>query len=97
MEGAKLYLTGNFPLQLDSNRKIAGFLSSIEFFGLGDDYAHRTYLERIAAVTKEDVLRVAREHLHPDRLQLVLVGDVDWQGGERLDCELLADSDQSEG
>jgi hypothetical protein len=27
------------------------------------------------AVTREDVLRVAREHLHPDALQLVTVGD----------------------
>lgn len=89
LEGAKLYLTGNFPLQLDSNRKIAGFLSSIEFFRLGDDYA-RSYLARIAAVTADDVLRVAREHLHPGRLHLVLVGDVDWKPGERLDCEALA-------
>lgn len=85
LEGAKLYLTGNFPLQLDSNRKIAAFLGSIEFFGLGDDYARR-YVERIAAVTKDDVQRAAREHLHPERLHLVLVGDVDWPEGQPLDC-----------
>ena len=90
IEGAKLYLTGNFPLQLDSNRKIAGFLSSIEFFGLGADYAE-TYVERINAVTADDVQRAARDHIHPDRLELVLVGDTQWSAAEPLDCTKLSD------
>jgi zinc protease len=73
LSGAKLYLTGSFPMRFDSNAKIVSFLSQVEFFGLGDDYADK-YAERINAVTKDDVLRVAREYLHPDRLQLVVVG-----------------------
>lgn len=93
LEGAKLYLTGNFPLQLDSNRKIAGFLSMIEFFDLGADYAE-TYVERIRAVTKDDILRAARRHIHPDRLQLILVGDVTWTPGEKLDCAALANAEK---
>ncbi len=73
LSGAKLYLTGSFPMRFDSNGKTVGFLSQVEFFGLGDDYADK-YAERINAVTKDDVLRVARQYLHPEHLQLVVVG-----------------------
>ena len=75
LTGAKLYLTGSFPMRFDSNGKTVGFLSQVEFFGLGDDYADK-YAERINAVTKDDVLRVARQYLHPDQLQLVVVAKV---------------------
>jgi zinc protease len=43
-------------------------------YGLPSGYFDR-YREWMRAVTREDVLRVAREHLHPDALQLVAVGD----------------------
>lgn len=72
---AKLYLTGSFPLQLDSNREIASFLSQVEFFGLGRDYGE-TYASRINAVTKEEVLRVAQQYLRPDEIIMVIVGDL---------------------
>lgn len=75
LEGAKLYLTGSFPLRFDSNRKIAGFIAQIEFFGLGADYAER-YAERIRAVSKEDIQRVAQQYLRPQELQLVVVGNL---------------------
>ena len=73
---AKLYLTGSFPLRLDSTGKIAAFLAQVEFFNLGADYAD-TYVQRINAVTKDDMLRVARQYLHPDELQLVVVANLD--------------------
>ncbi|HVN83685.1 MAG TPA: pitrilysin family protein [Candidatus Binatia bacterium] len=72
---AKRYLTGSFPLKLDSTKKIAGFLAQVEFYGLGHDYAD-TYAQRINAVTKEDVLRVAQQYLKPDDLMLVVVGNL---------------------
>jgi zinc protease len=63
-------------LKLDSTSKIAAFLAQVEFFNLGADYAD-TYVQRINAVTKEDVLRVARQYLHPDELELVVVANLD--------------------
>ncbi len=72
---AKLYLTGSFPLRLDSNAKMAGFLAQVDFFQLGDDYIER-YAERINAVSKQDILRVARKYLRPEELSLVLVGNL---------------------
>lgn len=71
---AKAYLTGSFPRRLDTNRKIADFLASAEFYNLGLDYVNK-YGDYINAVTKEDVLRVARKYLDPENYVLVIVAD----------------------
>jgi zinc protease len=76
LSGAKLYLTGSFPMRFDTNTKIAGFLSQVLFYNLGDDYAD-TYAARINAITADDVLRVARQYLHPEQLDLVVVTTLD--------------------
>ncbi len=72
---AKRYLTGSFALKLDSNTKIAQFIGQAVFYGLGLNYAD-TYLQKVNAVTKEDVLRVAQSYLHPDQFIEVIVGDL---------------------
>jgi zinc protease len=75
LSDAKSYLTGSFPLRIDSINKIAGFLIAVEFYGLGPDYVDK-YSGYINAVNKEDVLRVARQYLHPKDYVLVVVGDM---------------------
>jgi zinc protease len=72
LEDAKAYLTGSFPRRLDTMRRIADFLAVVEFYGLGLDYIDK-YPEYINAVTREDVLRVAREYLDPENYVLVVV------------------------
>jgi zinc protease len=71
---AKSYLTGSFSRRLDTNRKIADFLASVEFYNLGDDYVKK-YADYINAVTKEDVLRVAQKYLDPEQYILVVVAN----------------------
>ena len=44
------------------------------FYGL-DLNELQTFRERVNAVTPDDIQRVAREYLRPDRLSIVLVGD----------------------
>lgn len=68
------YLTGVFPIRFETTAAIADALAMREGFGLPDDY-YDTYRERIAAVSADDVLRVAQAHLEPARLQVVAVGD----------------------
>lgn len=89
LDNAKRYLTGNFPLQLDGNEAIAGFLANVELFGLGADYAG-SYVNGIRGVTKADIQRVAREHVRPDEMVLSLVGQTDWPASEPLQCSTLA-------
>jgi zinc protease len=71
---AKDYLTGSFPLRFDTNRKVANFLVLAEFFGLGLDFRER-YPDFIRGVTRDDVLRVARQYLNPEKLITVVVGN----------------------
>lgn len=70
---AQDYLTGNFPLSLDSTSKLTSFLAQIEYFGLGDDYIE-TYGDRVRAISTDDVADAARKYLHPDALIQVVVG-----------------------
>ncbi len=69
---AKAYLIGSFPLRLDTTAKLASLLNLVELHGLGLSYFD-DYPKAIAAVTKEDVLRVAQKYLNPDRYALVVV------------------------
>jgi len=71
---AKSYLTGSFPRRLDTNRKIADFLTLVEFYNLGLDYIEK-YSTYINSVTKEDILRVARKYLDPENYVLVIVAN----------------------
>src|SRR5581483_6657824 len=71
---AKDYLIGSFPLRFDTNRKVAAVLSQVEFYGLGLDYLDR-YPEIIRKITREDVLRAAKNYLHPEKLIVVVVAD----------------------
>ncbi|MES3035072.1 MAG: pitrilysin family protein [Gemmatimonadota bacterium] len=68
------YLDGVFPIRFETTRAIASALASQSIYGLADDY-YDTYRANIRAVTADDILRVAQAHLHPDRLQVVAVGD----------------------
>jgi zinc protease len=71
---AKAYLMGSFPLRLDTTGKLAEVLSQVEFYGLGMDYFTR-YPSWIEKVTKEDVLRVAKQYLNPTNYALVVVAN----------------------
>jgi len=72
---AKSFLMGSFPLRLDSTAKLAQVLAQVEFYGLGFEYFSQ-YPKWIERVTKEDVQRVAKQYLDPQRYALVVVGNV---------------------
>lgn len=71
---AKSYLIGSFPLRVDTTSKMAEVLALVELYGLGLDYFSR-YPKLIEQVTKEDVLRAAKQYLHPNRYALVVVAN----------------------
>lgn len=75
LEAAKLNITGSFPLSLDSNGDIVGYLASIGFYRLPLDYLE-DYVENIEQVSTKDVKRAFQQHLNPDTLAKVLVGPV---------------------
>ncbi len=71
---AKAYLTGSFPLRMDTSSKIAGMLIAIELYGLGLDYPQK-YPGLINAVTADDVLRVAKQYIHPGAMVVVVAAN----------------------
>jgi len=72
LDEAKDYLIGSFPLKMDTNSKLVGLLTSLEFYNLGLGYLN-DYPKKIAAVTLADVKRVATRYIHPDRMTMVVV------------------------
>lgn len=70
---AKTYLTGEYPLRFDGNRKIASILAGMQLIGLPADYPNSRN-ELVEAVTADDVQRVAERLLNSENLRFVLVG-----------------------
>lgn len=73
LKNAKTYVTGSFPLSLDSTNQIARLLVSMQYDHLGIDYIDKRQA-LINGVTLADAKRVARRLLDPDRLLTVVVG-----------------------
>jgi zinc protease len=71
---AQAYLTGSFPLTIETPSAIALQILNALFYGL-DLQELETFRERVNAITVDDIQRVAKTYLHPDRLSIVLVGD----------------------
>ncbi|HKS05180.1 MAG TPA: pitrilysin family protein [Gemmatimonadaceae bacterium] len=71
---ATQYLAGVFPLRFETTLAVAGAFAAQAMYGLPADYFD-TYRDRVAGVTPAQVRTVAREHLHPEQLAVVVVGD----------------------
>jgi zinc protease len=76
LDNARDYLRGVLPLRLQTTAALASRIAELVVFDLPIDY-FASYRDRIGRVTAEDVHRVAREAIHPDRLAVVVVGDAD--------------------
>jgi len=72
LEDAKRYLTGSFPLKLDTNQEIADYMAFAAFHGLGTHYFVE-FPQEIQGVTLEEVKEAARKYLHPEKLLVVVV------------------------
>ncbi|OWY07758.1 peptidase M16 [Thioclava sp. F42-5] len=73
LEDAKTYLTGAYPLRFDGNGTIAGILTGMQLNDMAPSYID-TRNDKVNAVTKEDIQRVAKRILNPDNLTFVVVG-----------------------
>lgn len=74
LAGAKDYLTGSFPLTIETPDAIATQVLNVLAYGLSVDELP-SFRQRVNAVRPDDIERVARTYLKPDRLSIVLVGN----------------------
>ncbi|ASB49194.1 M16 family metallopeptidase [Alkalitalea saponilacus] len=72
----KNVLTGSFSRSLEDPQTVARFALNIERYNLPADY-YRTYLEKVAAVTPQDIKAMANKYLHPDHVIILAVGEAD--------------------
>jgi zinc protease len=72
--GAQDYLVGSFPLSIETPNQIATQILNVLFYDLPIAEIG-TFRERALAVTPDDIQRVARAYVKPDRLAIVLVGN----------------------
>ena len=77
---AKAKYVGNFVLALEKPETIARYALNIETEGLPKDY-YKTYLERINAITKDDVQKAAQKYMTTENARIVVTG----KGSEVID------------
>ncbi len=70
---AKLYLTGEYPLRLETNAGVAGQLVVAEDYGLGLDYIQKRAI-LYNAVTPAQVNAATQKYLRPDQGVLIIAG-----------------------
>lgn len=73
LKNAKALYNGNFALGLEDPSRIAGFASNIIINDLPKNF-YKTYLQKINAVTAEDVQRVAQKYFNYDNTRIIIVG-----------------------
>ena len=70
---AKKGIIGGFPLRIDTNRKIHGYLALIGFYRLPLSYLE-DFVKRVEAVTIPEIRAAFKRRLDADRLVTVVVG-----------------------
>lgn len=73
LTAAKQNITGGFPLRIASNSKILGYLAMLGFYDLPLDYLD-TFVDKVNAVTSEQIRDAFKRRVKPDRLLTVVVG-----------------------
>jgi predicted Zn-dependent peptidase len=74
MQAAKNALIQSLPERFASVRGVSSSVSEIYTQDLPEDY-YQSFVTRVNAVTKDDVLRAAQKYIDPDHLAIVIVGD----------------------
>lgn len=73
LQNTKNLYNGTFALGLENPARIASFASSILINDLPKDF-YRTYLQKINAVTADDILRVSKKYFNHADTRIVIVG-----------------------
>lgn len=84
LAGAKTFITGSFPLGLNSNARIARTLVVLQEFDLGIDYLDRR-AGIIDAVTIDDVRQMADRLFDSGNMLTVIVGDPEGVEGREIE------------
>ncbi len=71
---ARNYVALSYPRNFETTRDIAAELAEMIVYDLPEDYFN-TYVQKIQAVTPEQVQAAAKKYIQPDKFAVVIVGD----------------------
>ncbi len=74
VDRAKNFVALGFPADFQTVEDLAAKIEDMVMYNLPDGY-YNSYTRNVLAVTKEDVERVAKKYLNPEKMAVVLVGD----------------------
>ena len=74
LDPAKRSIVAHFALSLESPQQVIGYAITRKAYNFPPDYWDK-YPAQIAAITADDVQRVARKYINPATMQVVAVGD----------------------
>jgi hypothetical protein len=87
LETAKLAEIETFPRQFESKPAMLRVFVNDELTDRPADF-WQTYRDKVSAVTREDLQRVAKKHLDPAKMAILVVGD--WDDIEQGDLQKRA-------
>jgi predicted Zn-dependent peptidase len=76
LELGRAALTRGYARNFETAEQLGRAAAQLALYGLPDDY-FTTFVPRVLSVQVDDVTRAAVDHIHPDRLLTVIVGDRD--------------------
>mgnify|MGYP004496516947 CR=1 FL=1 len=74
LQKIKNFVALRLPDQLETTQDMAGQLAGLETYGLDASF-YDDFVQRVMAVTAEDVRRVANQYVRPENSVVVIVGD----------------------
>ena len=74
LRGIQSYMSGLFVIQNSTRQALIAQLRYVDLQGLGEDYL-KDYVQKVNAVTPEDVQRMTAKYIKPEQMTIVVVGD----------------------
>jgi zinc protease len=74
LKGIQSYLSGIFVIQNSTRQALIGQLRFVDLQGLGEDYL-KSYVQRVNAVTPDEVKQTTAKYIKPELMTIVVVGD----------------------
>ena len=73
LEESMSNITGSFPLKIDSNSKLLGYIAMIGFYDLPIDYLDH-FINNVKSVDLKKINDALTRRVHPDKMVTVIVG-----------------------
>ncbi len=76
LKNVQNYISGTFPLQLETANNVASRIIGLKLYGLPKNY-YDDYIAKINSLTSTDILKTAQKYIHPDNLCVAISGNYD--------------------